>query len=158
MVGTSNESKEQAGRMLELLRRQTSLFGKLAVLSDKQRSLVADGDTDPLLKLLAQRQKLTVELAALGAEMKPLTTAWPQLRGVLPAQDREEADKLIVEVNDRLASLLERDEQDARMLKMRKDRVGEDLAAVRCTRRAMMAYGRAGATNQPCFERVCDES
>jgi hypothetical protein len=157
MTYDDKNSFRQATEIIGLLSRQLSLYDQLTSLADKQRQLVSAEDTRPLLKVLAQRQRLTIELEALNARMAPLRDTWPTIRDALDAQDRTLADDLISKVNTRLKTLLDGDAADVEMLQLRKQRVGTELGTVRNRRKAVAAYQNANGGNPTHFDRLHNE-
>ncbi len=143
--------------MLGLLGRQVRLYDQLQNLADKQRGLIANEDTQPLLKILSQRQKLTQELTQLGKDMAPFREHWTEVRQELGEGERKLADDLISKANNRLKSLLASDEQDAQMLKIRKQRVGSQIGTTNFNRKAMSAYRSSSESGQG-FTRLHEES
>ncbi|GJM25497.1 MAG: hypothetical protein DHS20C16_19120 [Phycisphaerae bacterium] len=157
MTYDDKNSFRQATEIVGLLSRQLSLYDQLTSLADKQRKLVAAEDTRPLMKVLAQRQRLTIELEALNARMAPLRDTWPTVREGLDSQDRTMADDLISKVNTRLKTLLDGDAADVEMLQLRKQRVGTELGTVRNRRKAVAAYQNANTGNPTNFDRLHNE-
>lgn len=156
MTYDDKNSFRQATEIVGLLSRQLSLYDQLTSLAEKQRKLVAAEDTRPLMKVLAQRQRLTIELEALNARMAPLRDTWPTVRDGLDAQDRSMADDLISKVNSRLKTLLDGDAADVELLQLRKQRVGTDLGTVRNRRKAVAAY-QTTVNNPTHFDRLHNE-
>ncbi len=158
MNRTPKPSEAEARELLGLLLRQVQLYDELTALARRQRRLIAEEDTSPLLKLLAQRQKLTAELTELNGRMTPLRAQWDEVRDSLAPEDRQRARTLVSQVNERLAALLATDEEDARMLSIRKQRVGTELEKVRCTKRAVSAYGVSSEADVAHFDQTHEES
>ncbi|NOX58262.1 MAG: hypothetical protein GXP29_05310 [Planctomycetes bacterium] len=157
MTHGEHASFRQATEMVGLLSRQLSLYDQLTALADKQRGLISAEDTRPLLKLLAQRQRLTIELEALNKRMEPVRIAWPKVRDGLEPQDRAMTEDLIAKVNKRLKGLLEGDAEDVELLKIRKQRVGTELGGVRNRRKAVAAYQSAANVTVPHFDKTHSE-
>ena len=154
MISTVDDTHE----LMQSLRRQVELYLQLGSLARKQRSLITGDDTELLLKLLAQRQKLTAELTELGQSMAPLRQRWPQVRASLAEADRSEAERMINQVSQCLTQLLADDEQDMRMLAVRKQKVGTSLEQVRSAKQAVAAYAHQSVPTTTRFDRIHDES
>ena len=71
-----NEAVEEPEDILGLLREQSALYARLESFAARQRSLVRADDTAPLLTLLADRQKLSVELTRLATRLAPVRRGW----------------------------------------------------------------------------------
>ena len=138
---------EGAGGVMHLLRQQASMYTRLEEFSRRQRTLVAEEDTRPLLGLLADRQKLSLELAMVSRRLEPVREHWPRYRETMTADDRAEARALLDEMRACLARVIENDEQDARVLRVRKQMVGAALAESQSRSSAVVAYRATAAAN-----------
>lgn len=125
---------------LVLLRRQAGLFTKLVQLAEKQRRLVSQADTGPLMALLAERQRLTVGLTEISNELAPTRRDWVSTRDALTPAERVEADGLVTQVRERMRELIEGDERDAKVLAARKGAVARELRETRTIGQAVSAY------------------
>jgi len=140
--GTAAASAREA---LSLLRTQAGLFGRLVQLADKQRGLVSQTDTGPLMSLLAERQRLTTDLTDLSRKLAPARRDWPTTRGALTPSEREEADGLVTQVRERMQALIEGDERDAQVLFARKGAVARALRETQSVGQAVSAYRTASS-------------
>lgn len=128
------------GEVVTLLRDQAALYQKLERYARQQRLLVAEEEAGPLLALLAQRQKLSVEMTRIGARLAPARRDWNRIREQLTSAQRDEADRLIDEMGQRLHRVIESDERDARLLSTRKRMTADALRATHSTGQALSAY------------------
>ena len=126
--------------MLALLQAQAALYKKLESLAARQRSLVTSEDVGPLLSLLADRQKLSEELARIGHRLAPIRREWSWHRQRFTAPQRDEAERMVGEIGDCLQRIMESDEQDARVLLGRKETVAKTLRTTHTTGQAILAY------------------
>ena len=140
-----------------LLERQIALYDSLQSLAERQHRLITSGETTPLLKLLAERKRLTAELTQLGQQMAPIRERWPQTLERLDTTQRACVERLIAQVNGRLEKLIVTDAEDARRLAMQKDSVGRELGKLHSKRAAVSAY-RSPETVASCLDRVHEES
>ncbi len=142
------EVLDSPNAVLGLLREQASLYDRLERLAVRQRSLVTAEDAGPLLALLGERQKLSEGLTGLARRLEPVRRSWSTYRAQLPQPQQVEADCLWDDVRQRLGRIIDNDEQDARILSMRKQSVAKALRATQSTRQAISAYhtpsGHAG--------------
>lgn len=127
-------------QMLDLLRQQASLFAKLESLAARQRRLVTSEDTRPLLALLADRQRISIELTSIAGHLEPVRRDWPAMRERLTNVERAEAERSLSESRERLQRIMDSDEQDARVLAARKQTVAAALRGAHDTGRAITAY------------------
>lgn len=128
------------GAVMVLLREQALLYGRLESYARRQRSLVTGSDTEPLLSLLAERQKLAVELGRVAERLAPIRRTWATFRGRLSPAQRAEADRLVEETTLQLQRVIESDERDARLLEARKQMTADALRSARRTGDALSAY------------------
>lgn len=128
------------GVVLDMLREQASLYARLEVYARRQRELVSGDDTGPLLAVLADRQRLSAELAELGATLAPYRRNWERYRGGLNEVGRSEADRLVAETAACLRRVMESDEQDARLLSARRTLTVREMQSTRAAGTAMAAY------------------
>jgi len=136
----ANEAIEEPEEILGLLREQSALYARLESFAARQRSLVREDDTAPLLSLLADRQRLSVELTRLATRLSTVRHDWSTFRERFSASQRTEADGLVSDVTQRLQRVIESDEKDARVLSLRKQNVATNLHATHRVGQAISAY------------------
>ncbi len=116
------EAVESPESILGLLHEQSTLYARLEAFAARQRSLVHMEDTAGLVSLLADRQRLSIELTRLASRLAYVRRCWPAFRERLSDSQRTEADDLIADVAQRLRRVIVNDEKDARVLFLRKER------------------------------------
>ncbi len=141
---------------VSLLRLQDSLYCELESLAGRQRSLVSKEDAGGLFALLADRQRLSDKLTEIAARLEPIRRNWADYREQLSPPQLAEAETLLTETRRRLQSVIERDEQDARVLSARKQAVAKALCAADATNRAISAY-RVPSNRSGCLDRLDEE-
>jgi len=150
---------EGAGRaLLGLLRRQAALHAQLEALGRTQQALVAAEDTQPLLKVLAQRQRLTGELQTVAAGLAPLRRDWTRLLEALPETERREARELVNAAKACISRLISADEEDAKKLQIRKQRTADALRSTQLNRRAVAAYSGSAPAGANCLDRTHEDA
>ena len=149
---------DAAHEMLGLLRRQATLYEQLERLARQQQSLIAAEDAQPLLRVLAQRQRLTGELQNVAERIKPLHGSWTQMKAALTDDERRSADHLLSDAKERLSRLLASDEEDARRLRIRKQQTGDALRTLHTNRQAVAAYGAGAAVAPGCLDRMHEDA
>lgn len=142
--------------ILDLLREQAALYSRLETFARKQRSLVAQEDTGPLLALLADRQKLSTELQRLASRLEPVRRDWMRHHDRLAPAEQREADALLAEVRGRLQRVLESDEQDARVLAGRRQTIDGALKTTHAAGQVASVY-RVSAS-RPAVEQLDEAS
>lgn len=126
--------------MLAWLEEQSSLFARLESLASKQRTLVAQEDTGPLLALLGERQRLSARLTDLASHLEPIRRNWKTVRERMSGAQQSAAERCLSESRQRLQRIMESDEHDARVLAARKQSVTRALRGAHDTSCAMTAY------------------
>ena len=126
--------------VLTLLRQQAELLGKLESLADRQRALVTRDDVGPLLAVLSNRQKLTQELEQVGHVLAPVKANWAVYCGRSEPRLMAEAQALLADNGAKLRRIIDRDDEDVRMLTTRKKAVATQMRATHSTGQAIHAY------------------
>lgn len=138
-----------AEAVVSLLRRQVALYERLEQFAERQRLFVSREDTQQLLSLLGERQRISTELAEISGRLEPVRRDWSSFRERMDAGAREEAERLWHESKTLLKRVLDRDEEDARVLAARKELVGRSLQSTRGAADALGAYGRKTPAGAP---------
>lgn len=120
---------EKPEEILGLLREQSALYARLESFAAWQRSLVCMKDTAPLISLLADRQRLSVDLTHLASRLASVRRSWAAFRERFSTSQRTEADGLIADVAQRLRRVIESDEKDASVLFLRNQGGSSSLQA-----------------------------
>ena len=137
---TTTVERCPAEDVLSLLREQVELFARLEGFAGRQRNLVTGEDPGRLLSLLADRQKLSSELQRIATILEPVRRDWPSYRTNLTGPQRIEADKLLEDATNRLERIIESDEQDAKLLSVRREAAARTLRTAHSAGQAMRAY------------------
>lgn len=128
--------------MIDLLTKQRDLYRSLRDLSAKQRTMISGGRPELLLNILRDRQDLVTTLARLNEELGPFRRNWDSLYAGLPDAQREQASRILHEINDLLRVILRTDQEDGALLSARKQTIASELADVSGGRTANAAYAR----------------
>lgn len=147
---------DEVNQLIERLTRQRDLYQQLKALSDQQGQLIADGQAEPLLAVLSQRQTLVDELTRLNAEVAPLRQRWTELARHIREDQRPRVNALLEEVETLLAAIIEQDDAHRQQLQGAKQRIAEQLERTNTAGRAMHAYRPAAAAGAPA--RFTDRS
>lgn len=133
--------------LLGLLREEAALCGRLEGFSQRQRSFIVSEQTEHLLAVLADRQRLSNRLSEIAVRLAPLRRDWDSQRRRWAPQQQSEADQLLRGTQARLQRVMESDERDARLLSARKELVSAALKQSHSAGQAMSAYGAVAAAN-----------
>lgn len=142
MMSTASATSLPLGpeNILSLLREQVDLYGELAGYADEQRSLITREDTGPLLAVLAKRQELSSRLGDVVQRLEPVRRDWVTHRSRFDSTQRLEAEDLLADIRSRLRDIIDRDEEDVRMLSARKQAVTSAMRSTHSTGQALCAY------------------
>ena len=95
-------------RLAMLLERQRSLFTQLDALSARQNGLIVAEDTDRLLGVLAERQRLVDQIAATSTELEPLRGRWESLLVELTPVQRDRVRACVSAVSEMAGAIAAR--------------------------------------------------
>ena len=142
MTDTDLQATAHADLLIKLLERQQALAEQLAGLADKQAALIDAGDSDALLAVLTNRQRIMDQFTAGQDSLTRLSDA---ARRDEPAGQatQERIGALIEDISDRLTDIMRLDEKDRSLLEASRDGVGEALSGLTTAREARQAYLRA---------------
>ncbi|HNQ22337.1 MAG TPA: hypothetical protein PKK06_04515 [Phycisphaerae bacterium] len=130
-------------QVLGWLREQGAGYEQLETLARRQRAVLNAADPEPLLALLAERQKLTAHLTVLAERLQPARRQWAQYQQCLAPAQAEEAECLLRVMGERLDRVLASDAEDARVLAARKAAVASGLRQSQTVNAALNAYQTA---------------
>jgi hypothetical protein len=136
---TETETNASADRLIELLLQQKDLVSRLDELATGQMALIDAGDSDALLTLLGQRQRIVDELNASQDGVVGLSQSLHG-RDDLGAGVRDRITALVDDISERLLRVANRDEEDRARLRTARERAAAGLSQVRTARRARQAY------------------
>ena len=131
-----------ADSLVDLLEHQRDLADRLEVLAERQRGLIASGDSGLLLSLLADRQEIMDELTAGQDRLRELAEATAAPGAVAPG-GRQRIQGLIDAIAARLNDVVRRDETDRVALEHLRDQTRESIEELGTARKAQRAYAPA---------------
>ncbi len=141
----ANATTESPEAVLALLDEQATLLRRLEVLANRQRELIATDDTRPLISLLGDRRKVMTSLAGVGGRIESARSDWVAYRERFSPHDAERADQLLREIGDRMKKVIESDEEDARLLSLKRKQAVQGIDSAVASQTAVTAYGAAEA-------------
>jgi hypothetical protein len=146
-----NQAPVAAAAIIELLEHQRTLYRRLRVLADRQRTLVFSEDHQPLMDLLAERQRLVDGLVSLTAKMAPYRERWTQLYQVMDESSRRIITRLLEEVNTALAGILKSDSHDTATLKAQRDQTSHQISNLNSGKLVGAAYASSGVSARAVY-------
>ncbi|MBN1436478.1 MAG: flagellar export chaperone FlgN [Sedimentisphaerales bacterium] len=145
---TAANTTDYGNDVIRLLTQQHMLYKQLNELAQKQTDLVAGGDPEMLLRILAGRQKLIDRITQIDRELEPIRSDWSRISASLPAAQRQEAADLVEEVQSLLGAILERDARDTQSLSNQKQQVETKIQSASVGKRMHHAYGQSNTAGQ----------
>jgi hypothetical protein len=133
-------SADTVGVLISLLTAQRDHYRKLKTLSDRQQQLVADGQVESLLSVLAERQGHVDALTRLNEQLAPHRTAMTGAAEQAEPGQREQLRGLVDEVQTLLDQIIQQDDQDKEKLTADRDRVKTQVQKVNVVPAALAAY------------------
>lgn len=101
-------------------------------------------DTQALIGLLRDRRKLTDDLSTMYDGFGSLQQQWETTKHTLNHSDRQHAETLINAVRSTIQNVIATDDEDARLLEVRKQRVAESMQTIPQSSAVLSAYGAPG--------------
>jgi len=144
----SHAAIREEDEVLSLLQQQRDLYRELKSHSDQQEALIAQGATDQLLALLAQRQRLIDGLGQVSASLAPYRSRIASIADQASGDLGDQMRALVEEVRGLLESIIERDEKGKADLAAARDRVGGEIRQAVGAAAAAGAYGGRVKTPQ----------
>lgn len=142
---TIHSSAGEAREVFELLKRQRDLYLELKQQSERQDALIANGETDQLLSLLAQRQKLIDGLGQVASLLAPYRDRIAAIADQAAGGVGEQMRGMVEEVRLLLESIIACDEKGKADLEAARGRIGGQI------RQAAGAVAAAGAYGKPAL-------
>lgn len=150
-VGSAESDGEE---VMSLLSGQLNLYERLRKLVDRQHELISQEDPSPLIALLAERQRLTADLASASARLAPVREKWSRVRETLTADQRDKSERMLASVADHLTAIIAADSRDVTQLEVRKRSVAAEMRSLPRTGAMLSAYGRSNSSGTTAFDRM----
>ncbi|MEM9414053.1 MAG: flagellar export chaperone FlgN [Planctomycetota bacterium] len=144
-------------QLMQLLSRQRDLYQNLKALSDDQGRLIAEGETEQLLSLLARRQGLVEQLGECSLEISPHRAAIASLASESESAVARQVRTLVDDVRELLESIIQQDEAGRREMEAARDEIGSQLRETAAAPNVLGAYGSAGAPRSGSAARFTDQ-
>lgn len=136
-----------------ILDEQDASTSELEALSEKQAALIERAETDELLSLLGQRQRLLDAALTSAHRLEPFVEQWEDFMGALPEEQRTVCVARVRTIQDRIDRIGSRDERDRADLAKQRNELTTELAGVGRSRGAIAAYASPNSrTTNPRFQ------
>lgn len=138
--------------VVSALSRQCDLCRTLESLSVRQSEQIRSGDSDGLLRVLAERQGIVDQVAELNDELSPYRAQWETCLAAAGRDERSRLELLVTQLTDLVERIARQDDADRAALESRRSALSTELGGVIRGRGAVAAYNGLGATNRPRFQ------
>ena len=128
-------------RLIELLRTELEHYRKLLDRSQRQSELIEAGRMEALMPLLAEKQEIIDEIAAIEDELRPVKADWSALEGTFEAEVRSAAAEVSGQIEEVLGRIVELERSVEQALRTARKEVLDRMAALKDKGRATRAYG-----------------
>lgn len=142
---TETPQESPAVGLIALVHEQLGLYERLEALSVRQHTLVESEDTDALLGVLTERQRLIEYISEVSSRMTPFRARWDDHVNQLADAEREELRKGLDTLSAMMSSIAARDEDDRRRMEDRRERVKSQISGVKRGGAAVKSYGQASS-------------
>ena len=144
-AATARSLGGEAMEIAQLIEEQVGLYEELDALSERQHAIIGDDDTDALLRVLGDREKVIAKITAVSARLSPYQAQWNEHIAMLADTERDRLRSRLASVEGIMDRISQRDESDRAVMQRRRDQLGEQLTGVRRSGAAMAAYGKPPA-------------
>ncbi|MBT8486205.1 MAG: hypothetical protein HKO59_13370 [Phycisphaerales bacterium] len=152
MSNASSSESRWSRELLRVLGEQQAIVNELVTLGERQSGLIASADTEGLLALLAERQRLIERFTAAQQDMGVVTDGLAP--NVAVADDeRGRIQELIADISRQLAAVMTQDEADQAKLEKARVAAREAVNTVDTARLARQAYRQGQAVNNRFADR-----
>ena len=129
--------------IIQALTDQLSCYRRLSKLAAIQHEHVQNNATDQLLDVLARRQEVLDQIAALEQQIRPAKRLWGDYLNTLQAPERETAERLLAETRALLEQITTADRNDSIVLQQRKITLGRQIHKATAARTINRQYAAA---------------
>lgn len=148
---TNQPAVDQTQEVFDLLQRQRALYRELKSHSEQQDALIANGETDQLLSLLAQRQRLIDGLGQVSSALAPYRSRIAAIADEASGDVGQQMREMVEEVRTLLESIIACDEKGRANLEAARDQVGSQIKQAAGAVAATGAYGKPAIPSTPQF-------
>ena len=139
-----------AARVLAEFRSLIQEYGVLDGLSRRQAGLIRVGDSESLLRLLDERERVIARLDQHSRRLSPVRSRWGTFTESLSESERGELRAVMDELTEIAGRIAHRDDADRSALEQRRGEIAREMGGVANSKRAMSAYTQG--TSGPNFQ------
>ncbi len=142
-----------ANTLVELLEAQQALVEELAMLAARQPPLIEAGESDGLLALLADRQRIMDRLFGDQERISQLVESLDHPAGTLGAEARARISRVAAPITGPLSKIVPSDEEEEVLIGARSQRASRMMAKLDTAKQAHSAYLRSRAVSNRFADR-----
>ncbi len=142
-----------ANTLVELLEAQQALVEELSLLAARQPPLIEAGESDGLLALLADRQRIMDRLFGDQERISQLAESIDHPDGTLGGEARTRISRVAAAISGRLSQIVRSDEEDQLLIGARSQRASRMMAKLDTAKQAHSAYLRSRAVSNRFADR-----
>ncbi|MHC4916301.1 MAG: hypothetical protein ACYTGB_12495 [Planctomycetota bacterium] len=131
-----------AKAVLEALASERDVYARILEASKRQVELARSGDAEELLKVLAEKGRMTEEAAGLAGVTRAAKADWKGFAAKLEAGEAERGRALLAEITGLLEKILAEDEACQKAVGQRREGTMEELLRMQKGRKVAEAYGK----------------
>jgi hypothetical protein len=128
--------------VIDALAAERDAYARILEVSRRQVELARGGNAEGLLKLLAEKGRMTEEAAALAEVTRAAKADWKGFSSRLAAGDAERGRGLLAEITGLLEKILAEEEVCQKAIGSRREGTLEELLRMQKGRRVAEAYGK----------------
>lgn len=142
---------DESQEVFALLKKQRDLYRELKSHSEQQDALIATGQTDQLLTLLAQRQRLIDGLGQVSSSLAPYRSRIAAIADQAADELGDQMRAMVEEVRELLEAIIATDEKGKADLEAARDQVSGQIRQAAGAVAAAGAYGKTAPASSPKF-------
>lgn len=146
---TLSSPQECAAQMLRLLGSQRDLFAQILDRARRQLQLIDTGDTDALMRLLGEKQRLIQQNETINRELEPVRRQWEQFRDAAGAGLRQPIEQAFEQLRGHIAEVVELENQAQARAEKAKSEAGAQVGRMQTGKAMLKAYGGARRAAPP---------
>ena len=145
--------EECAERLLRLLTAQGALFAQVRDLAGRLMAPIEAGDTDGLMRVLSEKQRLMGQNDRLKAEMAPWLAAWEEARETADPALRAPVEEALETLRGHMTAIFGLEEEARTRLEGARSEAGDRVTRVQAGKAVLRAYGRPAGEPPPARYR-----
>ncbi len=134
-------AQARAEKLLGIMQSQLELYAEVEQISTRQGRVIHSDDTDALMALLAEKQKLIADIDALSQQASPLLAVWENDRNEVAAATRVVIERAVDDLRSILARIVALEDEGQGRLGHARETAGKKIAHMQHGKALHKAYG-----------------